>query len=359
MPIVGTINVTPTYNGCVGTPSNFLVTINPTPSVTNVVLAQAICSGTPTTAVTWTSGVGATFAWTAVGSSGSVSGFAASGSGNLQVINGITNTSNTNQTITYSVTATKNGCSGTTIQYVITVYPTPVLTLSANQTVCGGAPTTLTSFSNSVAGGNFSWTLSNPGSVPGTVTGYPNPTPGSGQIPASTINNGGTSPYTLSYQVTPAANGCNGTSAPFTITVNPAPSTQFSIANQTICTSGSTQVVNLTSPTAGVTFAWNVTSNLHAGLGNFSPVSGTNTIPVYTNLTNSTPNPIVITITAQATTTGGSICPGSNATYTITVNPDPVVANQTVPICSDAALSVNFNSSSSVGATSYNVSYSN
>jgi gliding motility-associated-like protein len=356
VPIVGTINVTPTYNGCVGTPSNFVVTINPTPSVTNVGLAQAICSGAPTTAVTWTSGVGAsTFAWTAVGSSVSVSGFSASGSGNLPIINGITNSSNTNQTITYSVIATVNGCSGNPIQYVITVYPTPVLTLSANQTVCGGAPTALTSFSNSVAGGNFSWILSNPGSVPGTVTGYPNPTPGSGQVPASTINNGGTSPYTLSYQVTPTANGCNGTSAPFTITVNPAPSTQFSIANQVICTSGSTQVVNLSSPTAGVTFAWNVTSILPAGLGNFSPVSGTNTIPVYTNLTNSTPNPIVITITAQATTTGGSICPGSNATYTITVNPSPIAVATFVttnPSCSNSLVTINL--SSSVAGTTYN-----
>jgi gliding motility-associated-like protein len=356
VPIVGTISVTPTYNGCVGTPSNFVITINPTPSVANAVLAQAICSGAPTTAVTWTSGVGAsTFAWTAVGSSGSVSGFAASGSGNLSVINGITNSSNTNQTVTYSVIATVNGCSGNPIQYVITVYPTPVLTLSANQTVCGGSPTTLTSFSNSVAGGNFSWTLSNPGSVPGTVTGYPNPTPGSGQVPASTINNGGSSPYTLSYQITPTANGCNGTSAPFTITVNPAPSTQFSIANQVICTSGSTQVVNLTSPTAGVTFAWNVTSILPAGLGNFSPVSGTNTIPVYTNLTNSTSNPIVITITAQATTTGGSICPGSNATYTITVNPSPIAVATfatTNPSCSNSLVTINL--SSSVAGTTYN-----
>ena len=233
--IIGTISVTPTFNGCTGTVSNFLITIKPTPAVTNNPSGQAICSGFATTAVLWTSGVvGTTYAWTAIGSSGSVVGFTTSGTGNLPILTGITNSSNINQTITYSVTPSALGCSGPVFQYVITVKPIPALTLSPNQTVCGGIPTAITNFSNTIAAGSYSWVLSNPGAVPATITGYQ--TNGSGQIPVTTIGNSGTSPYTLSYQVTPTASGCNGIPQTYTFTINPAPTAQFSIVNQSICT---------------------------------------------------------------------------------------------------------------------------
>ncbi|NBO61757.1 MAG: hypothetical protein EBU82_12480, partial [Flavobacteriia bacterium] len=58
------IAVTPTYNNCQGTTASFVITINPTPTITNNNLSQSICSGANTTAVNWTSNLaGTTYAW--------------------------------------------------------------------------------------------------------------------------------------------------------------------------------------------------------------------------------------------------------------------------------------------------------
>ena len=339
------IAVTPTFNNCPGTTASFVITINPTPSVTNNILTQSTCSGANTAAVTWTSNlVGTTYAWTGVASDPMVTGFTASGSGNLPVM-AITNSSNAVQTVTYTVTPTRNGCSGPAITYTITVNPIPQLTLSQNQTVCGGVATAPSTFQNTVAGGSYTYALQSPGAVPATLTGFP--TTGSGQVPASTINNSGTNPYTLSYTITPTANGCSGSTGTYTITVNPAPVTTFSPGNQSICSGQNTNVVTLGSSTAGVTFTWSIPGGVPAGLANVNVTSGTSSIPAYQNLTNNTITPLVLTVVAVATTGGASQCAGSPSSYTITVNPVPTavaafVSNDT--ICSNSAINISLTS---------------
>ncbi len=339
------IAVTPTFNNCPGTTVSFVITINPTPTITNNNLSQSICSGASTAAVTWTSNLaGTTYAWTGVASDPTVTGFTASGSGNLPVM-AITNSSNAVQTVTYTVTPTRNGCSGPAITYTITVNPIPQLTLSQNQTVCGGVATAPSAFQNTVAGGSYTYALQSPGAVPATLTGYP--TTGSGQVPASTINNSGTNPYTLSYTITPTANGCSGTSATYSITVNPAPVTTFSPANQSICSGQNTNGVTLGSSTAGVTFTWSIPGGVPAGLANVNVTSGTSSIPAYQNLTNNTIAPLVLTVVAVATTGGASQCAGSPSSYTITVNPVPTavatfVSNDT--ICSNSTIDISLTS---------------
>jgi gliding motility-associated-like protein len=320
--ISGNITVSPTFNGCPGTPLTFTIGIKPTPVLTNSSLSQSICSGANTTAVTWTSNLaGSTFNWTSTASSVSVTGFTASGSGNLPVMT-IANGTNAPQTVTYAVVPVNNSCQGVPVNYIVTINPIPVLTLSPNQTICGGTSTVLTTFSNTVSGGSFSYSLQNAGTVPASVSGHP--VSGNGQIPGTVINNGGTNPFTLNYTVTPTANGCNGTPSTFSITVNPAPVTTFSQGNQVVCTGSNSSAVTLSSSTANVTFSWSAQNPLPASIGNFTPVSGTGTIPSFTNLLNSSNALVSVSITAFATTSGASQCPGSPATYTITVNPSPV-----------------------------------
>jgi hypothetical protein len=254
-----------------------------------------------------------------VASNPTVTGFTASGSGNLPVM-AVANSSNAVQTVTYTVTPTNSGCVGPPITYTITVNPIPQLTLSQNQTVCGGVATVQSAFINSVAGGNFTYALQNPGAVPATVTGYP--TNGSGQIPVATINNSSANSFTLTYTITPTANGCNGATGAYSITVNPAPAVTFSIPNQTVCNNGNSQAVTITSTTANTTFSWSVQNPLPNGLGAVQPTSGnTSLIPAFSGLTNNTNQPISFTVSATASTTGNAVCPGSPNTYTITVNP--------------------------------------
>jgi gliding motility-associated-like protein len=345
--IIGNFTVTPTFNNCPGTPRNFSVTVQPSPSVTNTVLTQSICSGVSTVPVNWSSGIsGATFSWTAQASSANVSGFPASGNGNLAALTGIINSGNTTETVTFSVTATANGCAGSLVNYVLTVYPTPTLTLSPSQTICSGNLTSVTSFTNSVSTGSITWQTNPSVTIPPAVTGFT--ASGTGQLPAMTLQNTGTLPFNLVYNVTPSANGCNGALGQYTITINPAPSVQFSQASQTICSGANTTQVNVSSTTPGVTFGWQAT--VPSGINNFVTTSGTGNIPAFTNLVNTTVNPITIPISVTPTTAGSALCPGTTAQYSITVNPTPVAAFSFVSndtICSGGQLNINLTANTS------------
>jgi hypothetical protein len=349
--VSATIAVTPIFMGngifCNGIPNNFSITVNATPTITNNTLTQSICSGVNTSSVFWTSNVaGTTYSWTGVGSSPTLTGFTASGSGNLPAMT-IINSSNSVQTVTYTVTPTTNGCSGPGITYTIIVNPTPQLTLYPNQVICSGTTTLITSHINSVAGGGFTYSLFNAAGIPPSIIGYP--VSGSGQIPAATITNMDMNPYTLNYTVTPTANGCSGTSGLYTITVYPAPAILFSTVNQTICSGQNTNVVNISSPTQGVTINWSIQGAIPAGIGNVNVISGTNFIPAYQNVTNSTNAPITIGFTAFAVSQGPIQCPGSPGTYLITINPLPsVFAGNNQTVCNGSQVTL-----TASGATTY------
>ena len=317
--ITGTITVTPSFNNCPGTPSTFLVTIYPTPTITNSPLTQSICSGAQTSIVSWSpnpAGAPTSFNWTGVASSASLTGYSNSGSGQLSPMV-ISNSGNTPETVTYTVTPTRNGCSGPSVSYTINVNPIPSLTLSANQTICGGTTSVLSTFSNSVAGGSYTYSLIT--TPPNTVTGYP--TSGTGQIPAAIINNSGTNSYTLQYTVTPTANGCNGTPGIYSITVNPAPVTTFSQGPQSICSGTNSSPVSFNSTTPNVSFAWQV--SVPNGISGISPITGTGNLPSFTQVTttNTTVQSIQFSVVAS---TQGTVCAGPTATYTINILPIPV-----------------------------------
>ncbi|MFZ1452694.1 MAG: M36 family metallopeptidase, partial [Ferruginibacter sp.] len=79
-PIVATITVTPVIGGCLGTPTSFTITVNPTPIV-NAIPNQVLCQGSPTTAVTFTgTPAGTIFQWT---NNTPAIGLAAAGTGNI------------------------------------------------------------------------------------------------------------------------------------------------------------------------------------------------------------------------------------------------------------------------------------
>lgn len=111
--------------GCDST-ATLVLTIKPVPTVTNTSLLQTVCSGTSTTLVTLTSDVPATtFEWTASSTNG-ITGFSTSGVDTLpaQVLTNPDNS--TSGTVTYSITPKANGCTGPTVNYVVTVTPKPV-----------------------------------------------------------------------------------------------------------------------------------------------------------------------------------------------------------------------------------------
>ncbi len=317
------VQSTSTLNGitCSATSNTLTVTVSTAPVVQNV--NQTICSGTAFTVSPINGGgnsipAGTSYTWT-VNNNPNVTGQSAQNSSQNSISQTLTNNTNTAQIIIYTVIPTAGVCSGNPFSVDVLINPTPVLTLSANQTICGGTATAASTYSNSVAGGTFTYSLNSPGLVPATVTGYA--TNGNGQIPSATINNSGATPFTLNYTVTPIANGCNGTVGTYAITVNPAPITTFSIANQAICSGTNSAPVTFSSTTPNVTYSWQAT--VPNGISNLAPTNGTGNLPSFTNVTyaNNTVQNVQFSVVAS---TAGTVCPGPPATYTIAVIPIPV-----------------------------------
>ncbi|NTW32975.1 MAG: hypothetical protein HGB12_10165 [Bacteroidetes bacterium] len=119
-----TYAITPTANNCSGAASNYEITINPLPTVSNSATAS-MCSGTGPN-ISLTSSVSSNFAWTIGTITGSITG---AGSGSGSTINQtLTNPSNTSAgTVQYIVTptSTTGSCAGSAFTITVTIDPLP------------------------------------------------------------------------------------------------------------------------------------------------------------------------------------------------------------------------------------------
>jgi gliding motility-associated-like protein len=235
-PVTSNITVTPNAAGCNGPAQNFTITVNPTPAVV-VPADQVLCNGSATSAVNFTGTVaGTTYSWVndnpSIGLSGSGSGTIAT----FTALNGGTAPAIAN----VMVTPQANGCVGTSQTFTFTVNPIPNVIDAFNQTHCAGDLTSAVTWTGGVTGTVFNWTNSN------TSIGLP--ATGSGDILSFTATNPGVTPITGTIVVTPAANGCIGSSENFTITVNPSPNVYFFPAFPDLCVNDPIYVFNEGSP---------------------------------------------------------------------------------------------------------------
>ncbi|TCJ13299.1 PKD domain-containing protein [Flaviaesturariibacter flavus] len=317
-----TVTITPKFtngaNSCTGTDKTFTITINPTPAA-DAVTGQVLCAGSPVAAINF-SGTATSYSWT---NSNTSIGLGASGNGNIpsfNAVNGGTSVQTATITVTPRYTGGSVGCDGPTKTFTIVVVPNPTVNNVSAQTVCDGASTSAVNFSGSVSGTVYNWTNNNP--AIGLAAS------GTGNIPAFTATNGGTTAVTATITVTPSftSNGITCTGAPktFTITVNPTPSVNNSTA-QTLCAGTATTAVGF-SGTAGATFDW-TNSNTAIGLA----ASGSGNIATFT-AANATNVPLAATITVIPRIGN---CAGPVKTFTITVNPRPVITNLAQAMCSN------------------------
>ncbi|MFA5974435.1 MAG: PKD-like domain-containing protein, partial [Lentimicrobiaceae bacterium] len=315
-----TYTITPTANGCAGTPEPVVITVNPMPVATATPTTQTICSGTAPSIVLTSNVSGTTFAWTVV-QSGVSGATASSGSTIAQTL---TATGTTAGTATYTITPTANGCAGTPLTVVITVNPIPDVTATlGSQTICSGTATSIALTSN-VSGANFVWMV--------TQSGVSGASIGSGSNITQTLTATGSIAGTATYTIAPLANGCSGSSIPVIITVDPNPVATATPASKTIC-SGTAPSIALSSNVSGTTFAWTV---VESGVSGATASSGS-TIAQTLTATGTTAGTATYTITPTA-----NGCAGSPITVVVTVNPIPIVtatpASQT--ICSVTAPSI-------------------
>ncbi len=331
-----TYHITPIANGCSGAVTDYTVTVYPAANVSNNPLSKQICSGSATN-ISLTSNVnGTTFTWTATLTSGSVTGFS-SGS-DTQINQVLVNTAYTIGTVKYHITPSANGCQGTAVDYIVTVYPVADVYFNpAAQTICSQNATNIQNLSH-VAGPTFAWTAS-PSSA--NVTGFSG---GSGSTISQTLTNSGTTPETVTYTVTPTANSCIGTAASVIVTVNPKPALTTTPLAVSIC-SGETTAILLTANVAGTIFTWTAAAS-SVNITGFSSGSGNNISQTLAN-----GGATVETVTYHITPSANG-CMGTAVDYVVSVNPVPSVTNSPLSqtMCTDLSTGISL-TSTVAGAT--------
>ncbi|MFM7668388.1 MAG: PKD-like domain-containing protein, partial [Bacteroidota bacterium] len=353
-PIQGNISVSPifTNNGiaCPGTPDQFVITVNPIPSIYGL-QDQVVCANDLTENIPVFGPVnGAQYNWI---SSNPLIGSTITGSGNITPFTG-TNTTlapiNSDFTITPSYTNNNVTCTGADSVVNITVLPLPNVNPINDQTICNGDLSTLVSFSSPISTNvSFAWTASN-NSIGLASTG-------NGDINPFTVVNNSTIPVYSTITVTGSYNSnnltCFGNPTTFDFEINPTPIMNL-VPDQTFCNNEISLIDFSTTGMNGVTYEWTNT-NTSTGI----PASGSGDINfIASNTTNST---ITTSITVTPTyLNNGVYCYGQAQTFEVSVNPVPTidyVVNQTV--CESSTVTVNFTSSLGVAGTEYNWTNSN
>ncbi len=341
-------------SGCADT-INFVVTVNPTPTVSAVSSPTAICSGQSSTL---TASGAITYAWSA-------------NAGSVQTS---TATVSPTSTSTYTVNGTdNNGCSASA-QVTVSVTATPVVIALATPTVvCSGqqvqlvANGTATSYSWST-GATTQFTSDIPTANPttytvtgffGTCSGFTTVTVAVVTQPTvtvagspTTLCSGQSATLTATYNpststvnwsgglgsndtvvVTPsgtntytftATNGACTDAQSVMVTVNPTP-TMAPVSGQTVCSGNNVNAINF-APVNGTVNWTNTNTNIGlAASGSGSTIAGYQAPPVTAQQVG------VITATPTNTTSG---CTGASQTFTIVINALPVIT----PGITDSAL---------------------
>jgi hypothetical protein len=352
IPQTATYYVTPTSGttgNCVGAVFTVTVTVNPKPVIFDRV--DTICSATAFTLTPANSNplattivpASTTYTWT-VATNANVTGQSNQAAAQTTISQTLTNLTNTVQTVAYTVTPTSGAagnCPGATFTITVTVNPRPEI---PNQTA---AICSFDTFSTVLTNGNpnvytivpisTTYTWSAPvvtGGVTGGVLGT-----SQGTV-FGTLTNPTNTVQTATYTVTPtsgAAGSCVGSTFTVIVDVNPRP--VIFAQTQTICsgTAFTKSPVNSNpSPTtivpANTTYTWTVATNANVTGQNNQTVGQAIISETLTNITNVVQT-VVYTVTPKSGDAGS--CIGAAFTVTITVNPTPVIPNQTVVICSN------------------------
>ncbi|MCX8487049.1 MAG: hypothetical protein ORN53_07760, partial [Crocinitomicaceae bacterium] len=167
-------------------------------------------------------------------------------------------------------------------------------------------------------------------------------------------NNIASGTVNATYTVVPvSAQLCPG--APFNVTITVSPEPVVTTQALVVC---SDEAMNFNLDALGGgngdTYSYTVVSSNQSAVpaaAARTTASNANITDTYTNETSSN-----VSIQYLITPIASNGCVGNNFTLTVVVKPEPVVANQTIAsLCSDVATAVNFPSSTSVAAATYNV----
>ncbi|MFN5440346.1 MAG: beta strand repeat-containing protein, partial [Flavobacteriia bacterium] len=327
--VVSTVTVTPQIVSggltCSGTNMVFTVTVNPTPTVTNGT-NQIVATGTtiPSLNTVGNAVSGATYSWS---NTNTAIGLAASGTGNVPSFSAA-NSSCAPITGTITVSATANGCTGTTQSYTITVAPVPQVDAITSQTLCAGSTANAVTLSGCTANTTYVWANNTP-SIGLAASG-------TGNIAAFTATNTTNAPVTATVTVTPQAYVTQGyvwgaVSENGTLTLTAPAGTVFTTVDFASYGLPTGSNGNYAIGSCHATTSTSVMSAAIGQSGTFSVVANNATFG----------DPCVGPVKTLAVKLGyGISVNGPSESFTITVNPTPVIGTQTPIICSGNAFTV-------------------
>jgi len=352
--------ITFSSGGCTSITSNkALITINPQPTIIAQPLAtQNLCVGgtisTPLS-VTPAGGTGTpSYQWYSTTNNSATGGIPITGTNSSTYTPPaltIAQTYNYYVVITYS----EGGCSSVTsdlAQVIVVNDPTVTKQPLVSQTLCQGAtPTNLTIIASGGIGTySYQWysSATNSNTVGIVIAGETN-----NSFTPPTTSVGTTYYYCV---ITQAGIGCNVTSATAEVIVNLAPTIITQPQSSSVCL-GQTPTLLSVSYTNGVgtpTYQWY--SNTANSTSGSSPISGA------TNATFNPQNTVVGTTYYYCIITlptGG--CSSLTSTIaTVTINPNPVIANKTALICSGNPFTISpLNSGSEIVAVGTTYTWTN
>ena len=319
---------TSTTGSCAGTPFNYVVTVNPSPSITSAA-SGAFCSGFAQS-YSITSNVASTFNWSRAAVAG-ITNAAVTNQASNPITESLTNSSGTAQTVTYIITptSTTGSCAGAPFNYSVTVNPNlaPTVAVSGATAICSGGSITLTATASSAGTTpGYQWKKGATVLTGETNAAYTNNTPANGDSytvtvtssaacaspvtvtsTASVVSVTGTLTPTVSVSVNPGSTICAGTSITFTATASSAGSTpayQWK-KGATVLTGETNATYTTTTAASGDSYSVVVTSS-----------SSCSSAPTVTSTPiTMTVNPVV-TPTLGITSTGPTtICAGANITF--------------------------------------------
>ena len=315
------IQITPSYNGCNGSPIIHNIIILPQLAVTSIA-NDTLCSGELFNGVIFTGNApGMSFTWSHTNTSLADNPLDFPGGPNAGNINPFATEPNITvltapfiDSSTITVTPSFAGCTnGIAATFKLFVKLTPNAVVNPiSQTVCAGQSTQLVDFTGNldgVSGLVYNWSHSNTSIGIGT--------PGFNDIPPFTGTNNTNITQTSNFNVYPSYNGCVGDTTSFSITISPRPVINPT-PDQNICGNTAISAVNFASSNgiSGTTFCWT----------NTQPIIGLAAADCGNILSVVTPDSILPVIDAEIVVTPTfNGCDGITDTFHIIVHPVPTV----------------------------------
>jgi len=344
-------SVTATSGACAGSVFSIAITVNPKPTVAGDIATQTICSGTAIAPITISNpnGLAGTvnYSWTR-NNTANITGLPATASGSP--ISGIlTNTTNTQQTTTFTLYATSDeSCVSTPVTVSVTVNPVPTVAATpATQSICSGNNITTINFTNpnNVTGTVYSWTRDNTVNVTGIAAS------GNGTNIAGALTNTTLVQQTVIFTISATTSGCGTNTTTVNVIVNPRPDVAAAPATQTVCAGLPITNIILTNPNAlpSTTFSWTRNNTVNTpGIA----ASGTSAT-IFGTLTNPTGIDQTTTFTIVSTRLG---CASTAVTVDVIVRPAPltVATPAAQSVCTGSLASIVFSTSNNLAGTTFN-----